>query len=729
MEEMSDETLFITEKPKSRVAYQCFASTMVIAICLILGYRITNISSVGQPGRWPWIGLLVAELWFSFYWVITQAPRWSYLTRYPLLEKLLQRDQNELPGVDIFVCTADPYAEPPSLVISTVLSVMAYDYPPEKLSVYLSDDGGSELTFYAMWEAAQFAKYWLPFCRKNNVEPRSPAAYFDEYSDPCDNCDSAEWLSMKNFYEDMRNRIDYVVLSGKIAEDAKTHKRFSEWKSGMTKTNHPAIVQILIAGREKSAVDNDGIALPTLVYMAREKRPQYHHNFKAGAMNALIRVSSEISNSPIILNVDCDMYSNNSKSVRNALCFFLDEKKGQEIAYVQHPQYFYNITKNDLYGNGLSVVNEVEIRGCDYWGGPLYVGTGCFHRREVLCGRKYSKDYKEDWTRGAKRKENKSASIIEDKAKYLASCTYERNTLWGEEIGLKYDCPVEDVISGLIIQSRGWNSVYFSPPRKGFLGVAPTTVEQTLVQHKRWSEGNLKIFLSKYCPFLLGHGKIKLGLQMSYCIFGLWASNSFPTLYYIVIPPLCFLKGISLFPKVSSLWFIPFAYVVIGRNVYSLAEALNCNDTVNKWWNTQRMWLMRRITSYLYGAISTILKLLVGSKMGFVITAKVSGPDASKRYEQEVMEFGSASPMFIIIAITAFLNLVCLVFGLLIRSLSVEGLDQWFIQIFLCGMVVVLNLPVYKAMFWRKDKGNLPGTVSWISIASCSIACLLVIQI
>jgi hypothetical protein len=28
--------------------------------------------------------------------------------------------------------------------------------------------------------------------------------------------------------------------------------------------------------------------LPTLVYVAREKRPQYHHNFKAGAMNALV---------------------------------------------------------------------------------------------------------------------------------------------------------------------------------------------------------------------------------------------------------------------------------------------------------------------------------------------------------------------------------------------------------------------------------------------------------
>ena len=78
------------------------------------------------------------------------------------------------------MCTADPKSEPPNLVISTVLSVMAYNYPAEKLNVYLSDDGGSILTFYALWEASLFAKHWLPFCKTYQVEPRSPAAYFSE---------------------------------------------------------------------------------------------------------------------------------------------------------------------------------------------------------------------------------------------------------------------------------------------------------------------------------------------------------------------------------------------------------------------------------------------------------------------------------------------------------------------------------------------------------------------
>lgn len=100
------------------------------------------------------------------------------------------------------------------------------------------------------------------------------------------------------------------------------------------------------------------------------------------------------------------------------------------------------------------------------------------------------------------------------------------------------------------IQCRGWKSIYFNPERKAFLGVAPTTLLQSLIQHKRWSEGHFQIFLSRYCPFIHGHKRIPFLLQLSYCVYLLWAPNCLATLYYVTIPPLCLLKGISLFPKV-----------------------------------------------------------------------------------------------------------------------------------------------------------------------------------
>ena len=108
----------------------------------------------------------------------------------------------ELPAVDMFVTTADPVAEPPILTVNTVLSLLAVDYPPNKLACYVSDDGCSALTFYALVEASNFAKLWVPFCKKYNVQLRSPFRYFSEYEKNLIVGDESpefkqEWIRMK----------------------------------------------------------------------------------------------------------------------------------------------------------------------------------------------------------------------------------------------------------------------------------------------------------------------------------------------------------------------------------------------------------------------------------------------------------------------------------------------------------------------------------------------------
>lgn len=78
-----------------------------------------------------------------------------------------------------------------------------------------------------------------------------------------------------------------------------------------------------------------------------------------------LRVSGVISNSQYILFLDCDMYCNDPSSARQAMCFHLDPQISSSLAFVQFPQKFHNISKNDIYNDLTRVVFEVcpyEIR-------------------------------------------------------------------------------------------------------------------------------------------------------------------------------------------------------------------------------------------------------------------------------------------------------------------------------------------------------------------------------
>lgn len=92
-------------------------------------------------------------------------------------------EPSQLAAVDIFVSTVDPLKEPPMVTANTVLSILAVDYPVDKVSCYVSDDGAAMLTFEALSETSEFARKWVPFCKKYAIEPRAPEWYFTQKID------------------------------------------------------------------------------------------------------------------------------------------------------------------------------------------------------------------------------------------------------------------------------------------------------------------------------------------------------------------------------------------------------------------------------------------------------------------------------------------------------------------------------------------------------------------
>ena len=133
------------------------------------------------------------------------------------------------------------------------------------------------------------------------------------------------------------------------------------------------------------------------------------------------------------------------------------------------------------------------------------------------------------------------------------------------------------------------------------------------------------------------------------------------------------------------------------------------------------MWLYKRTTSYLFGFVDTLIQKLGFRSYSFAVTPKISDEGLAARFQREEMEFGASSPAsldFIVLGSIAMINLLCLaaVLHKMVKREMHHFLGDFFFQILICGLLVAINLPVYGAMFFRKDTGRMPTVVTEISM-------------
>ncbi|XP_068653684.1 cellulose synthase A catalytic subunit 4 [UDP-forming] [Aristolochia californica] len=377
--------------PSSKInPYRIVIVLRLVILAFFFRFRILTPAKDAFP---LWLISVICEIWFALSWILDQFPKWFPINRETYLDRLSLRferegEPNRLCPVDVFVSTVDPLKEPPIITANTVLSILAVDYPVDKVSCYVSDDGASMLLFDTLSETAEFARRWVPFCKKFNIEPRAPEFYFsqkiDYLKDKVQPTFVKERRAMKREYEEFKVKINSLVAKAqKKPEEGWVMQDGTPWPGNNTR-DHPGMIQVYLGS--EGALDVEGKELPRLVYVSREKRPGYQHHKKAGAMNALVRVSAVLTNSPFMLNLDCDHYINNSKAIREAMCFLMDPQLGKKLCYVQFPQRFDGIDRHDRYANRNVVFFDINMRGLDGIQGPVYVGTGCVFNRPALYG-------------------------------------------------------------------------------------------------------------------------------------------------------------------------------------------------------------------------------------------------------------------------------------------------------------------------------------------------------
>ncbi|WRX21565.1 Cellulose synthase - like 10, partial [Theobroma cacao] len=585
--------------PKKRPAIinRSYALLHTIAATSLIFYRVSSLLH-SRPSL-PHLLVFASELILSLLWLLNQAYLWTPVSRKTFPERLLQEKGEELPGIDVFICTADPKKEPPLEVMNTVLSAMALDYPIGKLSVYVSDDGGSSSTLHAIREAGKFGRSWLPFCTRFGIKTRCPKAYFPRYEDD---------LGEKGYHEEKEKiKQQYKWLEEHVKKAGSSGGMLGETCS-LNSINHPAHIEVI----QDESHDTNQAKMPLLVYVSREKSPSSPHHFKAGALNVLLRVSSMISNSPYILLLDCNMRCNDPTSALQAMCFHLDPRISSNLAFVQFPQKFHNLSTMDIYDGKL---RSVFLVSDPYFSIFLFIFLSAL-----------SKNLYEILATGGQ----------------IRTWTNERRIWMIKSVTSDFYGCVDAILSKL-----GMSQASFLPTSK------VTDDEQV----KRYEMG---VFDFQAPTMLLAPLATIILVNIASLVGG-------------VVRMVAMDNG-DWKKMVSDPYFSIFLFIFISALSKNLYEVFATGGQIRTWTNERRIWMIKSVTSDFYGCVDAILSKLGMSEASFLPTSKVTDDEQVKRYEMGVFDFQAPTMLLAPLATIILVNIASLVGGV-VRMVAMDNGD------------------------------------------------------
>ncbi|CAI5977517.1 unnamed protein product [Closterium sp. NIES-65] len=273
-------------------------------------------------------------------------------------------------------------SDPPLTTANTLLSILAMDYPTDRVSCYLSDEGASLLTFQMVLLGPSGGGAGGSAGGGGAAAGSAAAA-------------AAVGGAAGEFEKGMERSAEKrsgVTGNGTASRTEKGTEKAAE--EGADKDDKGATEANELArgtAAAGAAGAEEGISLPRLVYVAREKRPGYNEHGTAGALNALLRVSALLSNAPFLLILAANHYVNNAAALREAMCFLMDGSGsagtggsrsagagagggegdgmgggvGNKCCFVQFPLRFDGVDESDRYDNHNTVFYDLQMPALD----------------------------------------------------------------------------------------------------------------------------------------------------------------------------------------------------------------------------------------------------------------------------------------------------------------------------------------------------------------------------
>ena len=324
----------------------------------------------------------------------------------------------------------------------------------------------------------------------------------------------------------------------------------------------------------KTYVLDDGNR-PVVKAMAEELGAEYiaratHEHAKAGNINHALRQTQ----GDYVAIFDAD-HVPQPEFLDKTLGFFKDPK----MAFVQTPQFFYNLNAFEEYSN---------LDTNDHW----ELQSMFFH---------YIQPGKQRW----------------NSAFFCGTCATIRRKALEEVGGIAVETITEDIHTSVLIHARGWKSVYLDLHLA--TGLAATDVVSFYKQRTRWSLGNMRVLF--ICNPLFRKG-LTLAQRLSYFNAMFAWTVGFQKVVYYLTPGLLLLTTLmpieNFFAKLVMLYM---ANIIVQLGVYKFITNGQGRVFADELFNMLNFWLL----------IKAFLRALLGLGQKFVVTRKSGGSDPIPR--------------------------------------------------------------------------------------------------